>query len=36
VVCHITMSDLMMNEHTSVTVNTIYTMVYLRSLCQML
>ena len=34
VVCHTTMSDVMMNVHTCVTDNTIYTMLYVRSLCQ--
>ena len=34
VVCQITMSDVMMNVHTCVTDNTIYTMLCVRSLCQ--
>jgi hypothetical protein len=33
-VYHITMSDVMMNVHPCVTDNTIYTMVYIISLCQ--
>jgi hypothetical protein len=33
-VCHITMSDLMMNVHTCVTDNVTDTMLYGRSLCQ--
>jgi alanine racemase len=34
VVCHITMSYLMMDVHSSVTNNTAYTLLYVRSLCQ--
>ena len=32
VVCHITMSYLLMNVHTSVTTNTTYILLYVRSL----
>ena len=34
VLYQITMSDLMMNVHTSGTDNTIYTILYVRSICQ--
>jgi len=33
-VCQIIVSDLKMNVHTYVTDNTTYTMLYVRSLCQ--
>ena len=33
VVCHITMTDLMMNVHTCFTDDTTYIMLYLRSIC---